>query len=120
MPRVMDRASAKLVPVAFDLFVRPLERLCQWAEFNHRHADFQSVSDNRGWPARQGVPRELGRFHHFATVCSELFPGEQARIVQLLVERVDVREDALEVRVRAEELGSLVGELRQQGERMAA
>jgi hypothetical protein len=29
----------------------------------------------------------------FATVWSELFPAEQARIVQLLVERVDVRED---------------------------
>ena len=31
----------------------------------------------------------------FATVWSELFPAEQARIVQLLVERVDAREDAL-------------------------
>jgi DNA invertase Pin-like site-specific DNA recombinase len=56
----------------------------------------------------------------FATVWSELFPAEQARIVHLLVERVDVREDALEVRIRAEGLASLVGELRQQGERMAA
>ena len=56
----------------------------------------------------------------FATVWSELFPAEQARIVQLLVERVDVQEDALEVRIRAEGLVSLVGELRQQGERKAA
>jgi site-specific DNA recombinase len=56
----------------------------------------------------------------FATVWSELFPAEQARIVQLLVERVDVQEDALEVRIRAEGLASLVGELRQQGERKAA
>ena len=56
----------------------------------------------------------------FATVWSELFPAEQARIVQLLVERVDVRENALEVRIRAEGLASLVGELRRQGERMAA
>jgi site-specific DNA recombinase len=55
----------------------------------------------------------------FATVWSELFPAEQARIVQLLVERVDVQEDALEVRVRAEGLASLVGELRQSGERTA-
>jgi hypothetical protein len=46
----------------------------------------------------------------FATVWSELFPAEQARIVQLLVERVDVQEDALEVRIRAEGLASLVGE----------
>jgi hypothetical protein len=40
--------------------------------------------------------------------------------VQLLVERVDVREDALEVRVRAAGLASLVGQLQQQGERKAA
>jgi site-specific DNA recombinase len=38
----------------------------------------------------------------FATVGNELFPAEQARIVQLLVERVDVQEEALEVRIRAE------------------
>jgi site-specific DNA recombinase len=56
----------------------------------------------------------------FAAVWNELFPAEQARIVQLLVERVDVQEKALEVRIRAEGLASLVGELRQQGERMAA
>jgi hypothetical protein len=56
----------------------------------------------------------------FAMVWNELFPAEQARILQLLVERVDVQEDALEVRIRAEGLASLLGELRQQGERMAA
>jgi hypothetical protein len=55
----------------------------------------------------------------FATVWSELFPAEQARIVQLLVERVDVREDALEVRIRAEGLASFVREL-QYDERRAA
>jgi hypothetical protein len=51
----------------------------------------------------------------FASVWSELFPAEQARIVQLLVERVEVQEHVLEVRIRAEGLASLVGELRQQG-----
>ena len=56
----------------------------------------------------------------FATVWNELFPAEQARIVQLLVGRVNMQEDALEVRVRAAGLASLVGELRQQDERKAA
>jgi site-specific DNA recombinase len=56
----------------------------------------------------------------FATVWNELFPAEQARIIQLLVERVDVQEDALEVRIRAEGLASLVGELRQDARSMAA
>jgi hypothetical protein len=46
--------------------------------------------------------------------------AEQARIVQLLVQRVDVQEDALEVRIRAEGLSSLVAELRPRDERRAA
>jgi site-specific DNA recombinase len=37
----------------------------------------------------------------------ELFPAEQARIVGLLVERVDVQEDAVEIRFRVEGLRSL-------------
>jgi hypothetical protein len=52
-------------------------------------------------------------------VWNELFPAEQTRIVQLLVERVDVQEDALAVRIRAEGLASLVAELRQSDERTA-
>ncbi len=56
----------------------------------------------------------------FVAVWNELFPAEQGRIVQLLVERVDVQEDALEVRIRAEGLASLVAELRQGEERKAA
>ena len=55
-----------------------------------------------------------------ATAWTELFPTEQGRIVQLPVERVDVREDALEVRIMAEGLASLVAELRQHDERRAA
>jgi site-specific DNA recombinase len=49
----------------------------------------------------------------FAAVWNELFPAEQARIIQLLVERVDVQEDAIEVRIRTQGLASLIGELRQ-------
>ena len=44
-------------------------------------------------------------------IWQELFPGEQARIVQLLVQRVDVHTDGLEVRLRADGLRSLVAEL---------
>jgi site-specific DNA recombinase len=60
-----------------------------------------------------------GLLADFATVWSELFPAEQARIVQLLVEQVNVQDDAIEVRIRAEGLVSLVAELRQ-NERKAA
>ncbi len=42
-----------------------------------------------------------------------LFPAEQARIVQLLVERVDVQETAIEIRLRTAGLASVVEELSQ-------
>jgi len=41
----------------------------------------------------------------------ELFPAEQARIVQLLVERVDVRINGVEVRLRPNGLVGLVREV---------
>ena len=42
----------------------------------------------------------------------ELFPAEQARIVHLLVERVDVGLDGVDIRLRTEGLASLVADLR--------
>ena len=41
----------------------------------------------------------------------ELFPAEQARIVQLLVERVEVRMDGVDIRLRANGLSGLVREV---------
>ena len=41
----------------------------------------------------------------------ELFPAEQARIVALLVERVDVGTDGLNVRLRVDGLASLAREI---------
>ena len=41
----------------------------------------------------------------------ELFPAEQARIVQLLVERIDVRMQGVEVRLRPNGLSGLVREV---------
>jgi len=42
----------------------------------------------------------------------ELFPAEQARIVQLLVERIDLMPDRASIRIRTEGIESLVTELR--------
>ena len=47
-----------------------------------------------------------------APLWDELFPAEQARIVRLLVERVELAPDGMQVRLRADELQTLVGELR--------
>ena len=41
----------------------------------------------------------------------ELFPAEQARIIQLLVERVDVGPDGIDIRLRTEGLANLTAEL---------
>ena len=48
----------------------------------------------------------------FAPLWDELFPAEQARIVRLLVARVDVAEDHIGVQLRAEGLQTLVEQLR--------
>ncbi len=45
----------------------------------------------------------------------ELFPAEQARVVQLLVERVDVRTDGVAIRLRTEGLRSLCAEVQARG-----
>ena len=42
---------------------------------------------------------------------NELFPAEQARIVQLLVERVDISTEGADIRLRTQELTSLVADL---------
>jgi DNA invertase Pin-like site-specific DNA recombinase len=41
----------------------------------------------------------------------ELFPGEQARVIQLLVDRVDIHQDEVAIRLRNDGLSSLAGEL---------
>ena len=45
-------------------------------------------------------------------IWEELFPLEQHRIVSLLVDRVEVQDDGLEVRLRGDGLRSVVAELR--------
>ena len=47
-----------------------------------------------------------------APLWDELFPAEQARIVRLLVERIDLSPDGMQVRLRADGLQTLVEELR--------
>jgi hypothetical protein len=55
----------------------------------------------------------------FAPLWDELFPAEQARIVRLLVERVDLAPDGMQVRLRAEGLQTLVEELQSREARAA-
>lgn len=48
----------------------------------------------------------------FDSLWEQLFPVEQARILQLLVERVSITEEGAEVRFRTEGLESILRELR--------
>jgi len=49
----------------------------------------------------------------FNALWDELFPAEQARIIQLLVDRIDIHPDGLNITLRKEGLVSLASELRQ-------
>jgi hypothetical protein len=58
--------------------------------------------------AEEGVREALDRLD---PLWEELFPAEQARIVQLLVQRIDLKPDGLELRLRTQGLGHVVQEL---------
>jgi site-specific DNA recombinase len=47
----------------------------------------------------------------FDPLWNELFPAEQSRIIELLVERVDVRTDRVDIRLQIDGVTSLLGEL---------
>jgi hypothetical protein len=63
------------------------------------------------------VRDELFRFEE---LWNELFPAEQARIVQLLVERVDISEAGADIRLRVDGLTTIFNDLRNGREREAA
>jgi hypothetical protein len=56
-----------------------------------------------------------GALLEFEPIWNELFPAEQARIVELLVERVDLQPDGIDLRLRIEGLTSVCSELRTSG-----
>src|SRR3981081_83718 len=47
----------------------------------------------------------------FDPLWNELFPAEQSRIIALLVERVDIRTDRVDIKLRIAGVSSLIGEL---------
>jgi hypothetical protein len=66
-----------------------------------------------------GRLRHPPRYAAFFRPSSPSLRHSSAKIVQLFVERIDVREEALEVWIRTEGLASLVVELRQDERRAA-
>jgi site-specific DNA recombinase len=55
----------------------------------------------------------------FDALWDELFPTEQARIVQLLVERIEVSVDGISIRLRTEGIASVIAELQPNIQRAA-
>ena len=82
---------------------RPAARLAARAGDHRRHwrAARQSMDDITEAEVREALQR-------LDPLWDELFPAEQARIVQLLVERVDVSPDGADIRLRTEGLTNLV------------
>jgi DNA invertase Pin-like site-specific DNA recombinase len=65
----------------------------------------------------RAVRDELFRFEQ---LWNELFPAEQARIIQLLVERVDISEEGADIRLRTDGLTTIFNDLRNDQGRQAA
>jgi site-specific DNA recombinase len=49
----------------------------------------------------------------FSALWEELFPAEQSRVIQLLVERVEIQPDRLSIKLRKDGLVSLANEIHQ-------
>jgi len=89
----------------------PLRRMAQM------HIDMNIVIGTEEAATFRALDQAEGNQHacifvHSLYVPDELFPAEQARIVRLLVARVDVAPDHIAVRLRAEGLQTLVEQLR--------
>src|SRR5205823_14033424 len=65
-------------------------------------------------PKIEGIAEEEVReaLERLDPLWNELFPAEQARIVQLLVDRVDVGTDGVDIRLRTNGLANLATDLR--------
>jgi hypothetical protein len=68
----------------------------------------------RTWKAARQQDKEITEhevreaLQSFDPLWDELFPAEQARIIQLLVERIDVALDGIDIKLRVEGLTALV------------
>jgi hypothetical protein len=68
-----------------------------------------------GGEAAPSLEETIAGLRRIDKVWEELFPAEQARIMHLLVERLEVGTEGVDLRLRAEGLHSVVAELRDTG-----
>ncbi|MHB9125631.1 MAG: recombinase zinc ribbon domain-containing protein [Armatimonadota bacterium] len=81
---------------------------------------FQDVDDEiQGMQARLVSERDVAEcLRRLDPIWDELFPLEQTRIVQLLIERVTINPDGMNIRIRGNGLHSLVSEVRNNTDRL--
>ena len=121
--RVREREDADRLKTEKRNLERRIRELSIAPDSMSELADAQSrldevASDLRRLEADRITERDvIDALEHLDPVWEELFPAEQTRIVELLVERVDVEPDAIELRLRTDGLRSLVSEV--MGERGA-
>jgi site-specific DNA recombinase len=119
LKRDAEACTVRRVPAAEieDAVVDQLRALLRAPEIIVRtwRAARQSICDITETAVREALER-------LDPLWDELFPAEQARIVQLLVERVDISADGADIRLRTEGLAKLVEDLRatKPGSRRAA
>ena len=83
-------------------------------EFINTQHRLQNVDDEiQGMQARLVSERDVAEcLRRLDPIWDELFPLEQSRIVQLLIERVTISTDGMNIRIRGNGLHSLVSEMR--------
>ena len=64
--------------------------------------------------ARERGRQDLLDLSTLEPVCDELYPAEQARILRLLIERIDVAPDGISITLHAAGIRSLIAELADQ------
>ncbi|NQW53302.1 MAG: recombinase family protein, partial [Rhodospirillales bacterium] len=102
-PSPIRRVSAAAIEAAVIDQLRALLRTPEIVMATWRAAEPQADG------LSEGLVREA--LERLDPLWEELFPAEQARIVQLLVQRIDLKPDGLELRLRTQGLGHMVQQL---------
>ena len=107
-----DTCAVRSVPAGEieDAVIAQVRTLLRTPEMVARMMRAARTSTNGGALNSEEVAESLQRLD---AIWEELFPAEQARILRLLVERLEVGTESIDLRLRVEGLHSLVAELRE-------
>ena len=84
------------------------------ATTSQKPADRSECGRHRHALARERGRQDLLDLSTLEPVCDELYPAEQARILRLLIERIDVAPDGISITLHAAGIRSLIADLADQ------